>query len=87
MHAVRNQLHRRAHVHDLRPTGIADGAGSAHEQDTTRVYVERGIVDPGVIIFRAVENDGPAFERVGVLRIGKDSARENSRLEITLSSS
>ena len=47
------------------------------------VDAERGIVDPRVIILRPVEHDRRPFERVGIVRIARDSGR-GIRREITL---
>ena len=62
--AALDQRGRRLHVHDFGAAGIADRAGAAHEQDAVLVDVERGIVDPLVVILRALEHDGAAFERI-----------------------
>ena len=55
----------RLHVDDLGPAGPADGSGAADHQDGAFVDAERGIVDAGVIILRAVEHHRAALERLG----------------------
>jgi len=74
--AALDQGRRRLHVDDLGAAGIADRAGAAHEQDAMLVDIERGIVDPRVIILRALEHDGAALERVGIFGIDQITVAE-----------
>ena len=76
------QVGRRAHVHDLGPTGIAFGPGPAHEQNAIFVDILRRIVDAVVEILRPVKDDRAAFEGFGIVRvrqIGLCGTRARSR--------
>ena len=74
--AAFDQRRRRLHVDDLGAAGIADRPGAADEQHAVLVDVERGIVDPVVIILRPLEHDGAALERVQVFRIDQIAVAE-----------
>src|SRR3984957_7668487 len=74
--AAFDQGRGRLDVHDLGAAGITDRSGAAHEQNAAFVDVERGIVDAMVIIFRTLEDDGAALERVGVLRVHQIAVAE-----------
>ena len=60
-----------AHVHDLGRTGIPDYASTSHDEDAALVHFESRIVDAPVIVLRSVEDDRPAFECIGICRIGQ----------------
>src|SRR5713226_6869062 len=74
--AAFDQRRGRLHVDDLGAAGIADRTGTAYEQDAVPVDIERGIVNPVVIILRALEHDGAALERVRVLWIDQIAVAE-----------
>src|SRR6266403_4255760 len=74
--AALDQGRRRLHVHDLGAAGVAGRPGAAHEQDAALVDIERGIVDPLVIIFRTLEYDGASLECVGILRVDQIAVAE-----------
>ena len=59
-HALLEQLRRQRHVRHLRHAGVALGAAAAQHQHRVGVDVEVGVVDPGVEVLDAVEDDGPA---------------------------
>src|SRR3954452_10751479 len=71
-----DQRGRRLHVYDLRAAGIADRAGTAHEQDATLVDIKGGVVDPRVIVLGPFEHDGAPLECVGVLWIDQIALAE-----------
>ena len=57
---VLQHLRRQAHVADLRHPGIALRTAVLQHQDAVGVNVERGIVDPRLVVLDALEDDGAA---------------------------
>src|SRR5690606_12941973 len=66
----------RLHVDDLRRTRPADGPRAANYQDAMLVDFQGRIVDPPVVVFRAVEHDGTAFQYAFLARAVQVALRE-----------
>ena len=60
--AALEQMVGRLHVDHLGRARPAERPGAADDQDAVLVDLERGVVDPVVIIVRAVEHDRAALE-------------------------
>ena len=58
--------------------GITDRTGAAHDEQRVLVDLQRGIVDPRVVVLRTVEHDGASLERLRIVRDRTDSARGTS---------
>jgi DNA-binding FadR family transcriptional regulator len=79
VHAIDDQVRRRAHVHHLGRARIADRAGSTHDQHARGRDPGRRIVDPFVIVLGTVEYHDRPFERVGVVRVRQVAVAEGLR--------
>ena len=72
-----DQSVRRLHVHHLGRAGITDATDVADEHDAVLVNLERRVVHPFMVIFRALKDDG-----AGLVHILGALARQKSFAEI-----
>jgi hypothetical protein len=73
--ALLQQIVRRAHIHHLGGTGIAQRANATDEEDGVFIHTQRLVIDIGVIVLRAIKDDGLGLEGIGVFGVGEIALR------------